>query len=1167
MAIRSVRRIPPTILPILLPLAIHRMNACFAPRCVILVAATFACASVSIAAHPVDFNRDIRPLLSNNCLICHGPDEQERAADLRLDTEDGSRVDLGGHAAIVPGDPDASELLARLISEDEDERMPPEGKGRRLHDDEVELIRRWIEQGASYAKHWSYEPPVRTELPKVSNEKWACNPIDHFILARLDQEGLAPSTPADRFTIARRLSMDLIGLPPTWEEACEFAEDTSETAYESYVERLLAKPAFGERWAHVWLDLARYADSAGYADDPSREIWAYRDYVIRSLNENKPFDQFTIEQIAGDLLDNPTEDQRIATAFHRNTMTNSEGGTNDEEFRNVAVADRVNTTMAVWMGTTMACAQCHTHKYDPLTHEEYFKLFAFFNSTEDADRRDEQPRIDIWSEEQESKKADLSLQIASLTESLDRDTPELAHARQAWLAELHNEPTWEILGPSSAKANSRELKIEDRWIIATGDEPEQDEYTIEFPTTSGSLSGLKLEVPSEQQDNFVLSQVAASWKPAGRESIDARFVRIELPGDGKMIHIAELQVFSEGVNVAIQGKATQSSTDFGGKVDYAIDGNTDGKFENKSVTHTAVEKDPWFEVDLGSVKSVDSVVVWNRTDGGANIFERLKGYKILLLDDQRNTLWEQTPDSVPQPDSTFSPGGAIQVAFATASADFEQSGFPATSVVSSKIDPKTGWAVAPQQASAHELTLSFQAPLQLSDGVLTVTLRQMSEHKQHLLNRFRIAMTADDSLSQWAAIPSEIRAIVRNPEQEHSDSDLVQLGKYFRSITALLDKDRKKLASLQTQLEKMKPYASVPVMKELPDDKRRVTKVQIRGNYLSTGAEVSEGTPTVFPPLEKGVKPNRLALAKWLVADDNPLTPRVIANRHWEEIFGTGIVETSEDFGSQGDLPSHPELLDWLAVELRESGWNLKHLLRLMVTSATYRQSSVTTAELLEADPTNRLYARGPRFRVSAESVRDQTLFVSGLLSDKMFGPPVNPLQPELGLKAAFGSDTDWKTSEGDDRYRRGLYTTWRRSSPYPSMAQFDAPNREVCSLRRIRTNTPLQALVTLNDPVYVEAAQALARRIVESRDTVKERIEFAFQNVLLRTPTDDETARLMSFADNTYKEFLARPEDAMQMATQPLGAAPEGSDIIELATWTVLSNVILNLDEILMKR
>lgn len=771
--------------------------------------------SVTVDAPAVDFNADIRPILSSRCLTCHGPDEAERAAGLRLDTEAGSREDLGGYAAVVPGDPDASELMLRLTSDDETMRMPPADKGPPLSDDEISLVRRWIEQGASYDLHWAYQPPRRPALPAVGDAAWPRNAIDRFVLARLEAEGLSPEPEADRWTLARRVALDLTGLPPTPEQARAFVDDPRPDAYERYVDALLAHPAFGERWARVWLDLARYADSAGYADDPPRTIWAYRDYVIRSLNGGKPFDQFTIEQIAGDLLESPTEEQWIATAFHRNTLTNNEGGTNDEEFRNVAVVDRVNTTMSVWMGTTMACAQCHTHKYDPITLEEYFRFFAFFNQSEDSDKRDERPLLELWDEETQRQRQELQGRIASLRE-----------------------------------------------------------------------------------------QAEAKGDPEGQDA---------------------------------------------------------------------------------------------------------------------------------------------------------------------------------QEPSAGQ----------------------------------------------------------------------------------------QELERLQKRLAELRPRTTVPIMRDLPEDKRRETRVQLRGNYQSTGQLVEPGVPEVFHPLPQDAAPDRLALARWLVDGQNPLTARVIANRHWEQLFGAGLVLTSEEYGSQGDPPSHPGLLDWLALELREQGWDTKRLLRQVVLSATYRQDSAVSPEKWAADSANRLLARGPRFRVSAETVRDQALAAGGLLSGKMLGPSVNPPQPQMGLKAAFGSATDWTTSGGADRYRRGLYTTWRRSNPYPSMATFDAPNREVCEVRRGRTNTPLQALVTLNDPVYVEAAIALAGRMYGRGPSDRERMTHGFRRALVRPPTEAELDRLLTLLAEARTRFAGDVDAAAELVgVAAAGVTAPGTDVdaAELASWTLVANVLLNLDELFLR-
>ena len=1142
-----------------------------APIRIVLLGLIALPASV-FADESVDFNRDIRSLLSNNCLQCHGPDEEERAAGLRLDTQDGSREDLGGYAAVKPGDPSASELVARIISDDDDIRMPPPGKGRQLTETEVELVKRWIKEGASYAKHWSYQVPVRPALPQVKQTDWPKNAIDYFTLAKMESAGLSPSIEASRLALARRVSLDLTGLPPTWAEAKAFADDDRQNAYELYVDNLLAKSTYGERWARVWLDLARYADSAGYADDPPRTIWAFRDYVVRSLNANKPFDQFTIEQIAGDLLENPSEDQLIATAFHRNTLTNNEGGTNNEEFRNVAVVDRVNTTMAVWMGTTMACAQCHTHKYDPITHEEYFRFFAFFNQSEDSDQRDERPTLPLWSDEQESQKQKIGEQIASLKAQIANPSDEVLAGQSKWLAKVSAEPEWNVQQPLSAIGEKRKLKIvDDAWLVAEKDKPENDVYTVRFRTRGKTnLAGLRLDTDAKQKDNFVVSQIQATWQPidfGSASSVAARYVRVELPGKGKFLHLAELQAFSRGENVALKGKPKQSSTGYGGMAKYINDGITEGHYQKATGTHTANgDKLPWIEIDFGSTKSINRVVLWNRTDS-QSIIDRLKGFKIQLLDESHKVVWEESPKVVPSPSSDFAFDGERTIPFASTVASFEQNKFPASSVIKSKIDTKSGWAVSPKQAEPNWLTLVTAKPVELGEGILTLKIHQSSVHTNHLLNRFRISTTGSPVAADWAKMPAAVRELVRTKPSTWSEADRQKIEKHFLTVSPMLAQIRRQLAKQEKALSSMKPYTSVPIMRDLAEEKHRTTKVQIRGNYLSTGEEVTQGTPAAFHSLPADAPMNRLTLAQWLMDEQNPLTARVIANRHWEQLFGTGIVESSEEFGSQGELPSHPDLLDWLAVELRERGWDIKQFLKLIVMSATYRQSSVTTTNAIDADPFNRMLARGPRFRVSAEMVRDQALFVSGLLSDKMYGAPVNPPQPELGLKAAFGSATDWKTSGGADRYRRGLYTRWRRSSPYPSMAQFDAPNREVCTVRRIRTNTPLQALVTLNDPVYIEAAQALGRKLIAASESDAERVRIAIRDCLIREASDAEVDRLTKLAAEAQKHFVAEPEKAKKMATDPLGDLPKDADVAEHAAWTVVGNVILNLDEMFMKR
>ena len=774
-------------------------------------------AGVALAADsPPSFTRDIKGILSNRCVRCHGPDPEGRAGGgaegLRLDTFAGATADLGGHAAIVPGKPDESEIIARITSSDPDLVMPPPEAGQPLSAHQVGLVERWIAAGAAYEPHWAYVPPRRPGLPDVQNEAWPRNDIDRFILARLEVEGLSPQPEADRATLARRLALDLTGLPLSPEEVDAFVADPSADAVERLVDRLLAHDGYGEHQARQWLDLARYAD------DPQRTIWGWRDWVVRAFDANMPFDEFTLKQLAGDLLPNASLADKVATAFHRNTLTNNEGGTIDEEFRTVAIIDRVNTTLSTWMGTTMACAQCHDHKYDPLSQQEYFQLYAILNNTADADRRDESPVVRIPWEPVDTARAALEKEIAEVVGGI----PELA-------------------------------------------------------------------------------------KPA--------------------------------------------------------------------------------------------------------------------------------PQDRPEP-----------------------------------------------------------------------------------------------------------------PE--------------FQPARRLLEDLRGKLAAT--------PAVTVPVLEELAGDKRRITKIQLRGNWQNLGDEVDAGLPAVFnpPSVSAGQRVDRVALAKWLVDPANPLTARVVVNRIWERLFGIGIVSTSEEFGSQGELPSHPELLDWLATELVARSWDMKAVQRLIVTSAAYRQTSKCPPELVARDPENRLVACGPRVRLPAEVIRDQALAAAGLLSRKKGGPSVKPPQPNVGLSAAFGGGIDWQTSTGEDRYRRALYTTWRRSNPYPSMATFDAPSREVCTIRRPRTNTPLQALVTMNDPAYVEAAQALARRMIrEGGSTAADRAARGFRLVLSRPPTTAEIDRLVRLHDEALAEYRTAPEDAAKMATDPLGPAPSGidADMADLAAWTVVANVILNLDETFM--
>jgi mono/diheme cytochrome c family protein len=1144
-----------------------RVKHCSGPALVVLIFALVAPLAIG-EDKPIDFNREIRPILSNRCFACHGPDASKRKGvgkPFRLDTEAGAFEDLGGYSAVVKGKPGESELIERVRSDDPDQVMPPPKHAAKLPAVEIDRLSRWIEQGAPYARHWSYVKPVRPEPPEVKSPGWSKNPVDRFLMASIEKQGLTPSPEADRNTLIRRVSLDITGLPPTIEEVDAFRQDASPDAYEKVVDRLLARPSYGEHAARQWLDLARYADSAGYADDPARTIWAYRDYVIRSFNANKPFDRFTLEQIAGDLLPDANDETRIATAFHRNTMTNNEGGTNDEEFRNAAVVDRVNTTMAVWMGTTIACAQCHDHKYDPLLQADFFRVFAFLNNTQDADRGDESPTLTVESVQRKQRKAEIKEQIETLERTLETPTPETSSSLAKWIKGFEAELDWKT--PKPEKAVSREgfpVKILDNQTIVS-EQGKADSSTLTLNPGLPRLTALRIEALPEpsKPGGFVVTRIKGTISPPGGTKVIGRFVRVELPGSEKMISLAEVQVFWDGENIALKGEASQSSTGFDGPARLAIDGNTDGDYARaKSTTHTAVSTDPWWELDLKTAGPIERVTLWNRTDG--LLQGRLAGAKLQILDENRELLWTQTIEAPPETSAEFSPNGERSLTFATAFADNSRDSLDLISK-----NPK-GWMVPASEADQpHALTLLLGSPLRLQPGwTLTLTLDHGSKKGDRTLGRFRVSLTGDDRAPAFAKISPRILALLKTPDNQRVEAQRREVESYYLAeVAPELRPVRDQIANLKQELAGLKPETTVPVLAELPANARRTTKIQLRGNFMDLGNEVTEGVPEAIFPLPPDVPRDRLALARWLVSVDNPLTARVVVNRTWEQVFGTGLVSTSEEFGSQGEPPTHPELLDWLATELVAQKWDLKGLLRLLVTSSAYRQISKVTPEGLRLDPANQWLARGPRFRLSAETVRDQALAVAGLLSPKMYGPPVRPPQPSSGLSAAFGGGIDWQTSKGVDKYRRGLYTTWRRSNPYPSMATFDAPNREICTVRRTRTNTPLQALVTLNDPVYVEASQGLARRMVAVGKDRDDKIKLGVKLCLARDASEKEVDRLSKLYEDTYSRFKSDAEKAKNMATEPIGPAPAGADLAELAAWTVVANVLLNLDETLMRR
>ncbi len=1109
-------------------------------------------------APAVDFARDIRPILSNHCFHCHGPDDKERkggkegSGGLRLDTEEGARADLGnGFGAVVAGKPEQSALLERILSKDADEVMPPPKTGKKPTEKEVALLREWIRSGAKYAGHWAYQAPKRPAVPEVAG---VSHPVDRFLFARLAAEGMKPNAAADRPTLARRVALDLTGLPPSLAEVEAFERDGSPKAYERFVDSMLAKPGYGEHWARLWLDLARYADSAGYPSDPGRSIWAYRDWVIRAFNDNLRFDRFTVEQIAGDLLPSATESQLIATAFHRNTMTNNEGGTSDEEFRNAAVVDRVNTTWAVWMGTSMACSQCHNHKYDPFSQADYFRSFAIFNQTEDADRNDESPLHRFLLPEDQRRKDELAARVSSLDAKFSKPSPEWLKGFSAWHAGLPRVVNWQIASPQRV-ASERAAKVavspEGRVRVEALDDAGMDLQTLVLGK-SGAFSALRLatvpdgELPGKgasfaANGSFSVDAVRAFVVPETGFGKTARTVRLELTGAARALRLEAVEVFSGERNV-LEGKTTSAATK----------GAAAGEFA---------------EFEFGADIKVDRIRVRVPKDGGY----LLGGSKLTLRDASGKVVWTRVMSDV-RSDAFMAEvheGRAVKVRQVIAS--MTAGGWDAVTLAGlpSSIPNlrNRGWSAAPGAKSA-DAVLIFDKSEEVKEGErLVVEVDSRTRNKGQMLASYQVALTADAGVEARLGAPAPLRALLEREASSLKPDELKQLqDHYVRQWAPEADADRKALAGVRKELDAVKPD-TVPVMKELVRDKQRVTKIQVRGNFLNLGDEVQAGTPPVLPPLPNGRSADRLAMAEWMVSAENPLTARVTVNRLWEAIFGTGLVRTTEEFGAQGELPSHPELLDWLATEFIERGWDVKGFLKMLLMSQAYRQSSAVLPGVLEKDPDNRLVSRGPRFRVTGEQLRDQALSVSGLLSPRMFGKPVRPPKPAVGLSLAFGGGTDWTTSAGEDRYRRAIYTEVRRSSPYPAFSTFDAPNREVCTIRRNRTNTPLQAFVTLNDPVFVEAAQGFARRIIAEATGDAERIDRAFRVALSRHATEPELRRVEALLQRAREGFRADPDSAKRLATEPIGALPQGVDPVEAAAWTGVANVILNLDEFVMRR
>jgi hypothetical protein len=1001
----------------------------------------------------LSFSADIRPLLSKYCVSCHGPDKAKRKADLRLDVPEGAFADLGGYAAIVPGKPEESEFYLRMVSKEEDDLMPPPDAKNPMAPEDIEKLKQWISEGAPFEDHWAFSAPVRKPIPKVSNQDWNHNPIDAFLFKKMTKEGLKPQVTASKETLLRRAFLTLTGLPPTPADILKFMDDHSEEAYEKLIDRLLQSKKYGEHRARYWLDAARYGDTHGLHLDNERAIWPYRDWVIKALNDNKPFDTFTIEQLAGDLLPNPDIDQLVATGFNRCNVSTSEGGAIPEEFAVRYGVDRVNTLTTVWMGVTVGCAQCHDHKFDPFTQKEFYQLFAYYNNLDekamDGNAFIYPPTVKLTTDQDRQKLASFDQKIEQLDKairvnlaSIDYEDPgKSGNARE------RKDYVWiEDELPEGAKASD----ADGGWQFVSG---------TGFPTYAGIKSHRRSAEGSEQH------------------------------------------FFTEAKSKLVIGS-----------------GDTLFSY-----------------VYLDPIKPPKSIMLQFH---GKNWEHRAFWGKDMIPHGKGEGAGHQWLGDLPEP------GQWVRLEV------------PVDRVGLSTGDRLDGWAFS-----------QFDGTVYWDHSGIHTQVPQGDEGFQSLAVWMDFIEEAEDS-----GLPHDLKAIAKKRSDKRTEAEKQILRDHFlehvcsqtRFLFSALHDQQKKIRDAKTKYDRTIPVSLVS--KELKEP--RDTFVLVRGEYDKRADQVQPAVPEVMPSLPKGSPNNRLGLAKWLVDPAHPLTARVVVNRFWHQHFGTGLVTTAEDFGTQGDLPSHPDLLDWLAVEFIESGWDMKHIHRLIVTSSAFKQSSAITPEALKIDPTNRLLSRGPRYRLDAEVLRDSALFISGLLIEKMGGKGVKPYQPPGLWKAvAYPSSTtaNYKRDNGDALYRRSIYTFIKRTSPPPSMSTFDAPNRESCTVRRERTNTPLQALTMMNDIQYVEAARCFAERVVEqSLAETKQRLNYAMQLATGRSLRSDE----LSMLEDLYAKHLAtfKADQEAAKALIQTGEAPRISDAApeELASLTMICNLILNLDEVM---
>ncbi|MEZ5404155.1 MAG: DUF1553 domain-containing protein [Bryobacteraceae bacterium] len=988
-------------------------------------------AAVSLPA--VEFNRDIRPILSDRCFFCHGPDNNNRKANLRLDVESGAKT----KSIVVPGKPAESKLYQRVTSTNKALRMPPAYAGHAaLTESQVNLIREWIESGAPWEGHWSFISPEKAALPAVKDTAWPRNAIDHYILARLEARGLHPSPEASKATLLRRLWLDLAGLPPPAAEAAEFLADTSPGAYEKQVDRVLASSAHAERMAIRWLEAARYADTNGYQSDGVRDMWRWRDWVIDAFRSNMPFDQFTIEQIAGDLLPNATLSQKVATGFHRNHRTSAEGGIIDEEFRTEYVADRTETTSTVWLGLTMGCARCHDHKYDPMTQRDFYSLFAFFNNVPEKgfvyNFGNEPPFVTAPTPEQQVKLDSLEAAASAAERRWDSLQGKIAAAQRKW---------------ENSLAKSPELD----WRPTEGLLTHQ---LVESSATFDGGPGRDLGAGIGAFDHRDPLTLAAWVNPAEEKGCILSRASDYWEGTGYGIHLVEGRVRFHFIF---------RWTDLGMRVE------TKSKLPLHKWSHVAVTYD-------GGMKAAGTHIY---VDG---------------VEQELNILFDQ-----------------------------------------------------------HLWPIKQKAPFLIGAGsgrTFRGSVRDVLVYDRALIPREISTLPLEEPLA--AAAKSKERT-----KQQQARLDLAFLDRYLPA-----DLQAARDAAREARAERNRYFATLPTVMVMREGPVREAHILKRGAYDQPGDPVSAAVPAFLPPLPAGARADRLGLARWLVSRDNPLTARVTVNRLWQSIFGAGLVKTTEDFGSQGEWPIHQDVLDWLASDFMDSGWNLRRVTKSIVMSAAYRQSSVVTPEMLAADPENRLYARAPRFRLPAETIRDQALAVAGLLNDAVGGPSVKPYQPANLWRELSFSGGDYEADKGGALYRRSLYTYWRRTIAPPSMVAFDSPTRETCTVRATRTNTPLQALNLMNDVTYVEAARQLAAHIHDAAPDDDGRIRAAYLRALARPPTAKESATLETFLAKMRARYTHDAKAAADLLAHGDSAAPASIAPAELAAWTTIASLVLNLDE-----